>query len=132
WAWRWRPVRSTRSRRGTGGRRWRSARSPTTWSPARRPARTSASAPSPTWSTSLSPRRSGRHEQALELAASGQVLGLDDPAAAHEVERRAHPLERYAGQLGPREAVERELELVGLVLPRRLPVHDQVALLLGV
>ena len=37
WRSRWRRARCTRSRPSTGAGRWRSAPSPTTWSPARRP-----------------------------------------------------------------------------------------------
>ena len=58
--WRWRPARSTRWRRRTAARRWRSARSATTSSPARRPPQPSASRPSARWSTSRWRRRTER------------------------------------------------------------------------
>ena len=54
----------------------------------------------------------------LELVAARQVVGLDDPPAAHEVERRPHLLDRHAGQLGPGQPVERQLQLVGVVALR--------------
>ena len=59
-------------------------------------------------------------------ARSGQVVGRRPVSAgAHVVERGVHLLERHADQLGPGEAVDRELERVGGRGPVGLPVDDQ-------
>ena len=51
----------------------------------------------------------------LQPGPVGQLgpVGLDGHAAAHVVERRAHPLRRHPGQLGPGHPVDRELQRVG-------------------
>ena len=76
-----------------------------------------------------------RREQRRELGSPRQVGGLDEPLGtgiAHVVERRPHLRRVDAVQLGPGQAVERELEGVGRVGAARLPVDDQVAVAVGV
>ena len=56
-------------------------------------------------SSHSSPRTTEGHsrEQPLQLRPLGQAVVLDQPAGADVVERRPHPLDRHAGELGPGE-----------------------------
>ena len=56
---------------------------------------------------------------------------MDGATGADVVEGGAHPVEGHAGELGPGEAVERELERVGGLVAVGLPVDDEVAVTVG-
>ena len=114
-------ARSTPWPRSTAAGRWRSARSRTTSSPARRPPPRSGRRPSATWSRSPSPRwwaerPGGQPSNRSSSARSGRSPGVYELAVAHVVERRADLLQRQATQLRPGQPVDRELERVGGVL----------------
>ena len=66
-------------------------------------------------------------EELLQAGAVGEVGGLDGAARADVVERGAHLVEGRAGELGPGEAVEGELERVGGLVAAGLPVDDEEA-----
>jgi purine-nucleoside phosphorylase len=119
-----RPELTTPLPRSTRARRWPSAPSRTTSSPARRPRPPSGRRPSATWSRSPC-RRCSRADQGLELLATRQALRRDDRAVADVVELGADPVERQTVQLGPGHAVDRQLEGVGGLAAAGLPVHEQ-------
>ena len=56
--------------------------------------------------------------------ASGRSSGRRIVARSDERERRAHRLDRHAGEVGPRQPVDGQLQRVGDVLRRGLPVDD--------
>ena len=68
-----------------------------------------------------------RAEHGLQRLTVREVRRLDGLAGADVVERRSHPLEGHAAQLGPGEPVDRELERVGVSCAVGLPVDDEVA-----
>src|ERR1700759_5823170 len=71
----------------------------------------------------------GFAEQRLEAGPVREVRRLDGVARAHVVEGRPDTLQRRAGELGPGHAVERQLQLGGVLLTVGLPVHQEVATL---
>src|SRR6476469_4104074 len=71
--------------------------------------------------------RTAEVEELLEAGAVGQVGGLDGAAGPDVVEGGADLVEGRAGELGPGEAVEGELEGVGGRVAAGLPVDDEEA-----